>query len=294
MLKSKELIIEVLYEDKDLVVINKPAGLLVHPVNVGANILNSKEEGSSPKENDQPGAVYLGSDTNGARQDNKDSQTITLVDWLVERYPDIKNVGDNPEIRPGIVHRLDRETSGVLVVAKNQPTFEHLKRLFQTRQTKKTYLALVWGWPQQVSGVIDKPIGLKQGTIKRTIYKNAKMVKEATTEYRVIKNLFIDNGRVVAIDSGSGAEKVALLRVWPKTGRTHQIRVHLASLGHPIIGDKVYAAKRPNLLGRLFLHAEIIEFSLPQGSSLQVGTDGLPVDLATHFDKSLLEILLKS
>ena len=120
------------------------------------------------------------------------------------------------------------------------------------------------------------------------------MVKEATTEYRVIKNLFIDNGRVVAIDSGSGAEKVALLRVWPKTGRTHQIRVHLASLGHPIIGDKVYAAKRPNLLVRLFLHAEIIEFSLPQGSSLQVGTDGLPVDLATHFDKSLLEILLKS
>src|SRR3989344_8941692 len=147
--------ISIIYEDKNIIAINKPAGLLVHSVP------------AKPKTSDQP---------------------PTLTEWLINRYPETKNVGDDPENRPGIVHRLDKETSGVIIIARNQKTFEYLKNLFQASQIKKTYLRLVWGKVELKSGTINKPIGLKSGTTKRTVaIKNAKMVKEAITDYQVKK-----------------------------------------------------------------------------------------------------------
>ena len=219
---------EILYQDESLLAVNKPAGLLVH--------------GDSPN----------------------------LAEWLDKKFPEVKNVGDLPagrqgtQERPGIVHRLDKDTSGVLIVARNQKTFEYLKNLFQTHQIKKTYLALVWGRVTPKSGLIEKPLGLKSGTTKRTVHvQNAKMVKEAKTLYRV-KTYF---------------ENYTLLEVEPLTGRTHQIRVHLASIGHPIVGDNLYGKKpAPAGLSRMFLHAESLELTLPTGSRLRISAD-LPPEL---------------
>ena len=214
---------QVIYEDENFLAINKPAGLLVHAV-------RSKEHG-------------------------KES---TVVDWLLARYPEIKTVGDDPAERPGIVHRLDKDTSGVMLVAKNQKTFEYLKSLFQKREVQKTYLALVWGTLKTKSGVINAPIGIRSGSVKRSV-RSEKMAKEAVTEWRVVK-LF---------DSG-----YSLLEVKPKTGRTHQIRVHLASIGHPVVGDRLYGRRRvinnsitndPTADNRLMLHALSIEFTAPDG-----------------------------
>ena len=229
--------IEVIYKDNDLLVVNKPAGLLTHPIKVSSSQPPIKQK--------------------------------TLADWLINNYPEIKAVGDDPETRPGIVHRLDKDTSGVLLVARNQKTFDYLKNLFQTGQVKKTYLALVWGKVQPKSGQIKKPIGLKSGSIKRTTWLNkAKMVKEAVTEYKV-KNYF---------------RNFSLLEVWPLTGRTHQIRIHLNSIGYPVAGDLLYGKKpMPPKLKRQFLHAESAEFNLPDGGRLKIAAD-LPPDL-----KSFLE-----
>ncbi len=147
-------------------------------------------------------------------------------------YPEVKNVGDDPGQRPGIVHRLDKETSGVVVVARNQETFDYLKSQFQQHKVQKTYLALVIGKVKDKTGRIDLPMGIKSGTTKRSVSaKKMKMVKEAITDYRALKYLKI------------GDRDFTLLEVMPKTGRTHQLRVHAASIGHPIIGDPLYSRK---------------------------------------------------
>lgn len=203
------------------------------------------------------------------------SNDKTLVDWLLENYPEVKKVGDEPNIRPGIVHRLDKDTSGIMAIALNQETFNYLKKLFQSRQIKKTYLALVWGVVPQKSGTINKPLGIKSGSVKRSVTAR-KMVKEAVTDYKVIKRF----------------DDFTMLEVTPRTGRTHQIRVHLASIGHPIVGDKLYGRKIiPKNLTRQFLHAEAIEFTLPNGQRFKAAAD-LPQDLA-DFIKSLPESDLK-
>ncbi len=242
---------EVIYEDKDLLVINKPAGLIVHGV-----------RGKHFREGTQ-------------RQEN------TLVDWIVERHPEIKLVGDNPDERAGIVHRLDRETSGVMVVPKSQEYFSYLKKLFQTHEIQKTYLALVWGKVDPKSGVINKPIGIKDGSIKRTVHtKNARMIREALTEYKVKKYL--------TLEVDGKPQDFTLVEVMPKTGRTHQIRVHMASINHPIVGDSVYGGKRDRFgLDRHFLHAESIEFANLDGKRLKVAAD-LPPELASLIDKKAL------
>ncbi|MCL5733346.1 MAG: RluA family pseudouridine synthase [Patescibacteria group bacterium] len=213
----------VVYEDKNILAINKPAGLLVHHNN------NSKSAGEE-----------------------------TLADWLLKKYPEVKGVGDSSE-RPGIVHRLDKETSGLMLVAKNQKTFDYLKNLFQSRQIKKTYLAWVSGEPKEKKGVIDKPIGLKAGTVKHTVY-GGKMIKPATTYYRVIKTEETPEG------------KISLLEVTPKTGRTHQIRVHLKSIGNPVLGDKLYGSKNTNF-NRLMLHSYSLKFKNPEGKLLKIEVD---------------------
>jgi 23S rRNA pseudouridine1911/1915/1917 synthase len=218
---------EIIFENDDFLVINKPGGLMVH----GARVSDHRR-------------------TDAAR-----AAEPTLVDWLVARYPEIKNVGDDPIQRPGIVHRLDKATSGVMIVAKTRASFERLKKMFQEHRMKKTYFALVYGVPKDAKGIIDAPIGIKNGSLKRSIHSD-KMAKPATTEYSVVKK----------IKKGEKTE-YALLRVSPLTGRTHQIRVHLASIGHPIVGDVLYGKKQMALTpGRLMLHASILEFSDGNGN----------------------------
>jgi len=165
-------------------------------------------------------------------------------------------------LRPGIVHRLDKDTSGVMVVARNQKSFEYLKSLFKGRDIKKTYVAVVLGVPKEKQGVIDKPIGIRNGTTKRSVVSE-KMAKPAVTEYEILKT--------AQAEDGFGKEHAfALLSVSPKTGRTHQIRVHLTSIGHPIVGDPLYGPKKqPPWANRLMLHAASIEFSDGSGGRLR-------------------------
>jgi len=224
---------KIIYEDKDFLAIDKSAGMLVH------------------------GVV------------NKSNREKTLVDWLLKNYSEIKGVGDLPEIRPGIVHRLDKDTSGVMLVAKNQKAFDYLKKLFGNREIKKTYLALVLGRVNPPAGgkigIIDKSIKIKSGTIKRTVWKG-KDEKTAVTEYKLIESLKLGN------------QEFSLLKVFPKTGRTHQIRVHLASISHPIVADSLYGPKKDFGLKRQFLHAEAIEFTDILGKRIKIESD-LPEEL---------------
>jgi 23S rRNA pseudouridine1911/1915/1917 synthase len=225
--------IDIIYEDDDILVVNKPPGLLVHPDS------NSKSTGEK-----------------------------TLVDWLIECCPSVENVGDSPtgkQNRPGIVHRLDKDTSGILIIAKNQKTFEYFKKLFQEHKIKKTYHALTYGRISPKNGIIKKNIFLKPGTTKRTIH-GGKLEKEAITEYRVLRYL----------------NNFSWVELIPKTGRTHQIRVHLSSIGHPIVGDQLYCPK--NLRGtaenvdRQMLHAYSLEFTLSGGERIMLEAD-LPADI---------------
>lgn len=220
--------IPILFEDKDIVVVNKPAGISVHP---GA----------------------------GARQ-------FTVVDWLTSRYPDITNVGDHAagEIseRPGIVHRLDKETSGVLIIAKTQKAFVHLKEQFKRQYAMKEYLALVFGIPgEPVGRIVRSLIRSPHNPLRRMVVQGkwslvpAKLrgAKEAITNWRKEETF---GGRY------------ALLRVFPATGRMHQIRVHLHYLGFPIVGDALYTFKRqksPQGVKRHMLHAEKLTIVLFNG-----------------------------
>ncbi|MCX6788600.1 MAG: RluA family pseudouridine synthase [Candidatus Jorgensenbacteria bacterium] len=227
----------LIYKTKDFAVYNKPAGVLVHAIKG----FEDREMGK------------------------------TLADIAKKEFPEIAKVGDDPENRPGIVHRLDKNTSGVIVIARNQKFFSFMKNLFQNHQVKKTYTALVNGRVLG-SGTIDAPIGLKPGTIKRsTLARNMKMVKDAVTEYKAVK---IYQQSVL---DGRGAVYYTLIHVTPHTGRTHQIRVHLASIGHPIVGDTLYGPKTNSFgLNRHFLHADSIEFGTPDGNRIKLEAELSP------------------
>jgi 23S rRNA pseudouridine1911/1915/1917 synthase len=228
--------IQIVYEDDNLMVIDKPSGLLTHPVN---------------------------------RQDTSES----VVSWLLREHPEVSQVQDEfgasvgqwVDLRPGIVHRLDKETSGLLLIAKNQPTFNFLKKSFQERTVTKIYMALVYGTLKNQSGIIDAPIGKLEGK-QTTQIKGKQELKEksAITEYKVLKEF----------------EDYTLVEVSPKTGRTHQIRVHMKSIGHPIVCDPLYSGKNmscPAELGRLFLHAQKLSFLTPEGQALTLEIDLPPV-----------------
>lgn len=216
---------QIIYEDENILALNKPAGLLVHK-------------------------TY-------------NYQQPTLVDWLLKNYSEIKSVGENLDIRPGIVHRLDKETSGIMLVARNQKTFEKLKDMFKNHQIKKTYLALVWGVPKQKEKIINLEIGLKSGTIKRSIY-SLKFRKKALTYYKVLKSF-----------KDKYSRDISLLEIYPQTGRTHQIRVHLKSIGHPICGDKLYGRKNDGF-SRLMLHSLSLQFGLESGKILKLEAEPPP------------------
>jgi len=209
---------QIIYKDPDFLVIDKPSGLLVHPPNA------------------------------------KDTEQ-NVAFWLLEKFPQTKDVGED-SMRPGIVHRLDRETSGLMIVALTQKSFNFFKEQFQEHKIKKTYLALVYGKVKNDSGTIDAPIG-KIGTRQTTQIHGKKKLKEreAITHYKVLKR-YTD---------------YTLMEVQPKTGRTHQIRVHLKSIGNPVVCDKWYGGRRaicPPELGRLFLHAQKLEFTALSGKHL--------------------------
>lgn len=224
--------LEVIYADKDIIVINKPPLI---PVHGGLSVWGA-----------------------------------TIVDFLLKKFPEIKNVGDpstdsgQANLRPGIVHRLDKNTSGVMVVARNQNSFQVLKNLFQKRLVEKTYWAIVCGCPQEKKGTITLPMGrLVKNPLKRGVEKDGAKIRgarEAVTDYKVIRR----------------GETFSLLELTPRTGRMHQLRVHLKALGHPVACDTIYGGKKvccPPGANRQLLHAKSISFSFPEGRKLCFETD---------------------
>lgn len=210
--------LDIVYEDEDILVVNKPAGLLTHPTLT----------------------IHSG----------------TLVNALLARYPDLESVGEN-HFRPGIVHRLDKDTSGLIVVAKNQNAFLFLKEQFLSKKIKKTYLAIVEGVPPRTEGEIiydirpSKTNRLKKIAVKKINAPVKRSQRVAKTLYKIIQNF---NG-------------FSLVEAQPLTGRTHQIRVHLSAIGCPIAGDSLYGSKS-TIAKRQMLHAQKIQFTIPKGKEL--------------------------
>lgn len=237
-MQNKKDKIGILYEDENILVVNKPTGLVVH-------------------------------------SDGKTKEYV-LTDWITENYPEIKDVGEKAEyngkeiLRPGIVHRLDRDTSGVIVVAKTQDAYIHLKEQFKGRRVDKIYQAFVYGKIKEAEGVVDRPIGRSGKDFRQwSAQRGARgVLREATTNYEVEKT----------------NEIFSYIKLIPKTGRTHQLRVHMKAINHPIVCDKLYAPKRECLLGfeRLALHALSIDIELQDGSRKTIEAP-LPPD----FEKAL-------
>jgi 23S rRNA pseudouridine1911/1915/1917 synthase len=248
--------IPILFENENFLVINKPAGLSVHP--------------------------------DGRRDSN------TLVNWILEKYPEIRDVGEPMEVeyqgevikilRPGIVHRLDRDTTGCMIIAKNHFTYGFLKKAFKKHTVKKTYRAFVYGFIKQDMGTIDAPIGRAPGDIRK--WNAGRGVKgesrEAKTYFRVI-NRFETNEIIETENSeientkfkkGTNPQlgKISYVECYPQTGRTHQIRVHMRFINHPIVSDFLYAENKPKMLGfeRTALHAFKIEIPQKDAKSIVV------------------------
>ena len=222
--------VPVVHEDADVIVVAKPVGLVVHP---GAG----NEHG-------------------------------TLVSGLLARYPEIAGVGDRA--RPGIVHRLDRETSGLLVVARSARAYESLVAQLGDRSVERVYDAMVWGVPAARRGIVDAPIGRSES--RRTRMAVRAEGRQARTAY--------------SVGSTWSAPVVARLECRLETGRTHQIRVHMDAIGHPIVGDAAYRGVRDSLpLRRPFLHAAQLAFSHPVSGARVEFTDPLPADLVAVLDR---------
>lgn len=232
---------EILYEDADVLVISKPAGLIVH----------------SDGRTDEP----------------------SVAAWVIGKYPTMAGVGEpwtSPQgevlDRPGIVHRLDRTTSGVMILAKTATAHAFLKQQFQARTTEKEYLALVYGHIKEDRGRTEREIvRIKSVPPRWGVSRGAENKKRAAiTDWAVVRRGVSPEG-----------EKVSVVCVLPRTGRTHQIRVHMQALGHPLVSDHLYAASRPKLFGleRPALHAARLTIRLPSGGE-QSFEAPLPEDLA--------------
>lgn len=224
--------IKIIFENDDIIVIDKPAGLTVHP-------------GITKKSG-------------------------TLVNALLAKWPNLVNVGEDP-LRPGIVHRLDKETSGLMLIVKNNEAFNYFKKLFQDRGVEKRYVALVAGKVKNGEGVIDLPIArskampTKQVAMEKDIDKFRIGARKAVTYFKVLKYY----------------SDWTLIEAYPKTGRMHQIRVHFRALGHPIANDKKYSFRKQAFikgLDRHFLHAAYLKFRLKTGEDMDFSSP-LPEDL---------------
>lgn len=226
---EQNIALDVIYEDENVIVINKPAGLVVHP-------------GAGNAEN-------------------------TLVNALLYRWPQIANVGETS--RPGIVHRLDKDTSGVMIIAKTSIGYSWLVKQFKTRKANKTYLALVDGKPPTPTGRIETRIGRDEQHRQRMAVTYGDQGRKAESEFYTVAE-YSDH---------------TLLEVNPLTGRTHQIRVHLAFLGCPVVGDQIYGRRRNSLeINRFFLHARRLTIRLPGNEEETEFTAPLPLDLQTVLD----------
>jgi 23S rRNA pseudouridine1911/1915/1917 synthase len=232
----------ILYEDADLIAIDKPAGLIVH----------------GDGRTEEP----------------------SVAAWALARYPQMASVGEpwtSPQgevvLRPGIVHRLDRDTSGVIVLAKTPEAYSFLKSQFHDRAVEKVYRAFVYGHPKEDAGTIEAEI-----VRVRSLPPRWGVAREGEGKKQ---RMAITEWRVLARGADQGGEKVAYLEVRPKTGRTHQIRVHLKHLGHPVVADLLYAKGRPALLGfsRQALHAASLAVTLSSGERRTFGAP-LPADFA--------------
>lgn len=224
----------ILYEDKECLVINKPAGISVYPINEG-------------------------------------DKSMTIIDYSLQNF---KTKFSDPE-RPGIVHRLDKETSGVLILAKNQKALDYLMAQFKQREVKKVYLALVYGILQHKEGIIDSPIQRSHKHRKKMSLAAEGNGRQAISQYKVLKEFRVDPKHLVS-----------LVEVRIHTGRTHQIRVHMSSIGHPVIGDVTYGNSAMNRmfikkfgLRRQFLHAQLVEFKTPVNDKQVSIVAELPIEL---------------
>lgn len=221
----------LLHADDHLIVVDKPPGLVMHP---------------------------------GAGR-----STATLAHRLLGRFPELAGVGGPG--RPGIVHRLDRDTSGVVVVARNAGSYDALARAFAERRVEKRYLAIVRGVPRPASGEIDRPIA--RHAVRRKEMAVRSGGRRALTLYRTLATAIPPLGR-------SGAPSWSLLELDLRTGRTHQIRVHLKHLGHPIAGDTTYGDRDGRGAPRLALHAALLAFDHPADGERRTFRSPLPGDLA--------------
>ena len=229
--QAEAIPLDIIYEDADLIVVNKPAGMVVHPA--------------------------AGHDSG------------TLVNALLSHCPDLRGVGDAQGVRSGIVHRLDKDTSGLIIVAKNEAARENLQRQFKSRSVHKLYIALVEGHLTPPQGLIDVPVGRDKQQRKRMAAVSDG--RPSRTAFKAIE--FFD----------AESQHYTLVEVRPQTGRTHQIRVHLAWLKFPLAGDRVYGRRRPKHalpLSRHFLHAQSLTFRLPSDGREVTFTAPLPPDLA--------------
>jgi 23S rRNA pseudouridine1911/1915/1917 synthase len=241
ILEPWEVPLVIVYEDAECVVVDKGPDMVVHPA-----------------------SSYRGK---------------TLVHALLARYPELGDMVelDRPDgVRPGIVHRLDRDTSGLMVVARSAEARETLQRQFRERRVEKAYLALVYGRLNPPRGVIEAPIG-------RDLRHRQRMAvvpegRPSVTRYRTRQFLFNPHG---------AREPYTLAEAWPKTGRTHQIRVHLAHIGHPVVGDHLYGGRKRGrgiACPRQFLHAYRLGFYRPSDGEWMTFESALPVDLEQVLD----------
>lgn len=228
-LVAENIPLDILFENKDLLAINKPAGMVVHPA-VGHGV-------------------------------------GTLVNAVLGYAPDIEGIGG--EERPGIVHRLDKDTSGIILVAKNERAHRWLQDQFRLRLVEKTYLALVDGFPPTSTGRVEAAIGRDPAQRKKMAVTSTGRGREAISEYKMVEK-FKDH---------------SLLEFHPLTGRTHQIRLHCHMLGCPIVGDRVYGRKKPSIdIDRHFLHAYRLKIILPGEKEAHIFDAQLPSDLQIVLD----------
>ncbi len=227
---------EILFEDKDYVVINKPAGIMVHS--------DGRNEGPF------------------------------ITDWFTKKYPKSKDVGEpardilRKDIdRSGIVHRLDRDTTGAMILAKTQDGFDALKRQFENKKIVKKYITFVWGEVKDEFGTVDKSIGRSSTDFRKWSAKRG-----ARGEMREAQTYWTRLWTGKCIIRESSEEKISLVCAEPKTGRTHQIRVHMEYINHPVIGDTLYSPRRPFILGfeRIALHSWLVRFSDLNGKNIEV------------------------
>jgi 23S rRNA pseudouridine1911/1915/1917 synthase len=223
-LVAEDIPLDIIFENSDLLIVNKPAGMVVHPA-VGHS-------------------------------------SGTLVNAVLGYDPELEGIGG--EERPGIVHRLDKDTSGLIVVAKNDQSLRWLQEQFRLRLTEKIYLALVDGKPGTPVGRVEAPIGRDQTDRKKMSITNLKKGREAVSEYKTVESF----------------KNHTLLEFHPLTGRTHQIRLHCRLLGCPIVGDMVYGHKKSSIaIGRHFLHAHKLKITLPGETSPREFVAPLPEEL---------------